>query len=97
MYITKKLGMYNKDWKQKQNKFKELVSMVHNCSSKRIFESNMENGLCELSREERQCRKKECIFWDKQYATIKKKFRIHKTNISKYNSVMKYQVQVFKN
>ena len=37
------------------------------------------------------------IFWDIQYATIQKKFRIHKTNISKYNSVMKYQVQVFKN
>ena len=97
MYITKKVEIEKKDWKHKQKQFKELVNMVHNCSSKRIFESDIENGLCELSREERQCRKKECIFWDKHYDTIQNFFRIHKTNISKHNSVMKYQVQIFKN
>ena len=50
--------------------------------------------MCELDREERNCRKAEGIFWDKSSNTIQDFFRIHKTNITRHSCVMKYQVQV---
>ena len=50
--------------------------------------------MCELDREERNCRKVECIFWDKSSNAIQEFFRIHKTNINRHSCVMKYQVQV---
>ena len=50
--------------------------------------------MCELDREDRNCQKVECIFIDKNSMKIQNFFRIFKTNISKHNSVMKYQIQI---
>ena len=74
--------------------FKECVYQIQKCTSSRIFSSDVENVMCELDREERNCRKVECIFWDKSSNTIQDIFRIHKTNITRHSCVMKYQVQV---
>ena len=92
--VTSKLNLENSKWKEKQEQFQIAVTTIQNCSSKRIFETDIENGMCELSREERNCRKKECIFWDKSMKKIQCFFRIHKTNISKNNAVTKFQIQV---
>ena len=83
------------DNKKKQKVFNEVVTSLQKCTSKRIYSSDIENVMCELDRDSRNRRKMDCIFLDKTSMKVQNFFRIFKTNISRYNSVMKYQVQIF--
>ena len=94
-FITDHLKADNSRWDEKQRLFDKTTKLIKECTSSRIYASDIENGMCEISRERRNRRKKESIFWDKSCNKLQHFYRIHKTNISKHTSVMKYQVQVF--
>ena len=71
------------------------MKSIKKVSSNRITSADIENAMCELSRESppTNCRKKDVIFWDISRKRIQNFFRIHKTNQSMLNSIRKYKVQ----
>ena len=91
-FISKMTAQYCS--KTNSRKFEETVSLVQKCCSKRIFHSDIENVMCEIDRDDRNLRKVECIFYDKSIDMIQNFYRIFKTNISRYSSVLKFQVQI---
>ena len=93
-FVTMNMSTPSKTYKEKNSEFKSCVSKIQMCSSVRLFESDIENGMCELDRDRRHRRKKECIFLDKSSGNLQDFFRIHKTNITEFNTVTKYQVQM---
>ena len=81
--------------KIKKKRFDAAVKSIRKVSSNRITSADIENAMCELSRESppMNCRKKDVIFWDVSRKQIQNFFRIHKTNQSMFNSIRKYKVQ----
>ena len=82
-------------YEDKKKRFDEAVKLIKKVSSNRITSADIENAMCELSRENppTNCRKKDVIFWDVSRKRIQNFFRIHKTNQSMLNSIRKYKVQ----
>ena len=84
----------NASKKEMENEFNKAVRLIQKCCTKRLFQSDIENVMCELNREDRNCRKVECIFFEKSSGKIQNFFRVFKTNLSKHTCVTKYQVQI---
>ena len=53
----------NASMKEMEYEFNKAVTLIQKCCTKRLFQSDIENVMCELNREDRNCRKVECIFF----------------------------------